>query len=291
MKNKIALTAIFAVLTTNVAFADHTFEPNDRYGDCKSPDILETAGTLAETNPDPVQYEANWTNKIYTIQFTNTNGTGGTRENASCTYYDAADMANDRITKLSCDLADTGPMYKQGYLLTGWTTKSSDPTNLTLSNAAPLNTLSNADITDADGNSDTVVLDAVYTTCQYQYGNGTETKPDYITISASNTTNVCQYTVSCAAGYGLKTDTNYGANGVYTYNTYDTTNTNTLLVKIPADVCIGNTINLKWDGNGGAMNGESIKTDTCVYGEANGIDVPTPTRLGYTFEGWDIVAE
>lgn len=286
MKNKIALTAIIVALATNVAFA-YTFDDNDTTGDCKAPDILETAGTLAGT--DPVQYKASWDNKTYTIQFNNADGTAGTRTDSpalTCTYYDAADMADGNITKTNCALASTGTMYKTGSVLTSWETTSG--ASIALSDAAPLNTLSTADLSAADSNSDTVVLEAVYTPCQYQYAGTTQ--PSYVTITASNTTNVCQYTVSCGNGYRLHTaGTGYGTNGVYQYDTYGS-NTNPLIVNIPADACVGNEIQLQWDTNGGTTTANG--SNTCTYGVDDDITLPTmnpSSRPGYVFKGWDIV--
>ena len=47
-----------------------------------------------------------------------------------------------------------------------------------------------------------------------------------------------------------------------------------------------NTITLQWDGNGANQN---YNNTSCIYDDGITLPTPTPTRDGYTFQGWRVV--
>ena len=132
---------------------------------------------------------------------------------------------------------------KAGYVFTGWCDDSATSTNCAM--VRTIGTTTYGDKT----------FYAAWTACQscVAVSNGT------CQMTVAN--NQCVYATTCNDGYTHKTGTE---------------NTN-------SPECLGNTITLNWDENGG----DAIGDGTCTYGGS--VALPsTPTYSGNTFNGWNV---
>lgn len=295
MKNKIALTAILAALATNAAFA-YTFNGGVETADCTTPDNINVTVNTAQT---PVQYNADWGNKTYTIHFDRNNSAAtatGSKADASCKYFDENDSPSsaDKCT----DLNSVDTFANAGQIVTSWNTVAT-PTQVAPGTSIPLNAeyLQNLDA-NALGNeaNTTMTLYAQWTDCAVKYSdddavnaNNNSAKHVESVVAQATNNNTCSYLVTCADGFNIG-DSNAATTKIFT----DPTS-----VTIDSDVCSHrNKIYLQWNANDGTIGGQASTTGTCDYGTPAGltpsavngdIDVPRPTRPGYEFKGWDIV--
>lgn len=272
MTKQIALTAIFAVLATNAAFATNGVaviaadaENANCYGD---PINNQTSGTA--------NLKAIWTNNVYDVSFdnNNVNATGSQTTAENCKYFDD----NSATSADNCALGYHGDLREAGKIVSGWNTAANGSgTNVALADA-PLANLPSASL---GANGTTITLYAQWADCNYKYADNSTNDADHnvesVTAVATDN-NTCKYTVTCAAGY----------NDVTPSAQTTTDGTTATMIVIPSDVCgTANTINLNWDNNSETATTTTPGSTTCDYGTTIQ-SVQQVTRPGYTFGGWEI---
>ena len=302
MTNKIALTAIFAVLATNAAFATGI-------GYDGTPDTCDSS-VLGATEGS-VNLQAQWTANEYTFTLTPGTGATGTATDVTCTYDDTNTAATAATT---CDLTYKG-FAKETSILTSW--KATDGTDDAYLNVGTgklesllkspttigdVTALGTRDTTTPNSNEYAVTLEAQWTPCTYTGGDSVNGN-NVTSVVQSVENNKCKYVVTCTPGYKYTADGNIpgtvtkevsGTSSPLVAN--DIVQSYTIVsgegvstVAIPA-CATGNSITLHWTDvttdDYTETSGEG-QNNTCTYGgQIN--NIPQPTRDGYTFGGWEI---
>ena len=260
MKTKILLTSMVAILAAGQAFATG-IPASESTPDCD----MTTLGT--ETPGQTVQLTARWLANTYTITLDNsTNG-----DDSDDVIYETYNALVDTGTtgwKDSSDATITSvaiPTASEA-VFTGYYGASSGGTQyITAAGALPVDTTFTANTTlyaqFADCNDTTVVNGSIKS------------------VSVNN--NVCNYVITCDAGYSH--DTGSG------FVTDDIAYSNNTAASVPSSisVCENARVNLTWDTDGADNDAQVTGVGFCDVGQEFAVPATEPTKTGYTFDGWD----
>ena len=216
-------------------------------------------------------------NITYTIKFNANEGTGTTKE-VKCTYGSNCTLTANAFTR-------------DGYEFNGWNTKR-DGTGISYSNKEIVKNLSSAD-------GDTITL---YAKWNKKSSGGVSTKTYTIKFNANEGTGTTKE-VKCTYGSNCTLTANAFTRDGYKFNGWNTKNDGSGLSY--ADKAIvkdlsstdGATITLyaKWKLNNAELNTHKIifvhndgtqTSTTLTIDEDDTVPVITPTRDGFTFDGW-----
>ncbi len=216
---------------------------------------LATSGT--------VTLYAKWSPITYTVAYNGNGHTGGSMANSSHTYDEAKNLTTNAFTK-------------NGYTFGGWKT-SADATSISYSNGQSVSNLTTA-------NGGTVNLYAHWTpkddnTITYNTAGGSAVSTQtYITDASITLAGAPTKTGYTFVGWKpTSTDGNWSSGD--TFGESATTSGKYGNVTLTAQWTADN-YTLTFDGNGVA------NPDDVVYTIESTGTLPTPTRTGYTFNGW-----
>ena len=235
---------------------------------------------IAKTTADDITLYARWTENSYSITY---NANGGKR-------VDGQKGTTERVTGIGYESAVEMPnetlFERAGYTFDGWNTTAKgtgtayEPGE---QDASRLSDKNNANVTlYAQWKLNTYAI-------RYELDGG-----------ENNAKNVSSYNVTKDAALKNPTKTGYTFGGWYTEA--DNMTKATKVTKIAKNACtdvtvyaqwIENSYSVKFDKNGGMVEGIPAKAETYNYSEEiqlseiRGENAEEPTRTGYTFEGWN----
>ena len=226
----------------------------------------ETTVTITKGSTGNKSYKANYQANTYNISYTLNNGTNGTKHPSTGTYDNDVEISNPTKTvAITVDENNTGASIgantSSAQTFAGWTSSSTSNTAVTSSNGSSYTTwngssTSNTHFKNLRSDTSTVTMVANWT-------------PVAVTLpSVSKDGYTCKIYTDPSAGTEVS--------GSYT-PTANSSSTVTLYAR-----CSSNTYTVSFNANGGEVDPES---KTVTYGETYGT-LPTPTKTGYTFEGW-----
>ena len=225
---------------------------------------------MTSINGDTVTLYAQWTANTYTVAY-NKNGGSGAMTSGTHTYGATKSLTANAFTRT-------------GYTFTGWNTKA-DGSGTSYANQA--NVLNMTSI-----NDDTVTLYAQWTANTYTViynkngGSGTMSSGDHTYgIAKTLTGNAYTRTGFTFAGWNTKAD-GTGTNYADQQSITNLSSVNGATVTLYAQ-WTGNAYTVAYDNNGGSG---TMASSACVYGTPMALTANAFTRTGYTFAGWNTLA-
>jgi uncharacterized repeat protein (TIGR02543 family) len=261
---------------------------------CSTPELTVT---ITQGSTGNRTYYAQWTADTYQVNYEQDGG--------ACSGADAPDCGQSTYT-----IEDTVVVQdptKQHREFAGWCRYSTEPqTEATICTTGCVNPAdTNCHV--APGSASAIPVGSIGERWLYAQFNSFYV---YYKCFATDATNaaapLAPYNDTFTAditGYGCQ-NPGYHFNGWNcTYEDTTTLNNNNTYTKTQNATCIAqweaNDISLQWNANNGSIGGQSTVSGMCKYGTLKGvtqndeeydIDVPRPTRPGYTFNGWNIVS-
>ena len=229
--------------------------------------------TIKKGSNGDKSYKANWKAHTYTIVYNGNGSTSGSTPSSTHTYG------------VSKNLTENG-FLRRGYSFAGWNTKA-DGSGATYKNAQSVKNLSSSE-------GDTVNLYAMWTVNQYTitYNPNTDASSNYVMINAGQkaTSRAGETTGGTQTKYKIEfltADYEKGLLSVRITGYYRALNGDvkkfvsqkTNFVDIIGDYA---TKKLTFDANGGTCDVDSM----LFVVNTMPAKLPTPTRDGYTFDGW-----